>query len=292
LLFTEYKKRGEVRIKRFLIRRGFKIYPPFYFFLVVSIAIHWYQTHSFHSLNLLLSELFYVQSYFPGIWIHTWSLAVEEHFYILLSVLVFLAVKYKNLGKTTRVITFLAALIVLSFAMRTWISWPHRNDASFGFVQSHLRADGIIIGVLISYLYHFTHFSSHFWKNKYLYLTLGVALIVPGFVFKGGSFFMNTWGLTLVNLGFGIFTLLAINTPVFEYRWNSAISSVVAFIGIHSYSIYLWHVNLLHFTEKFFPQPSVLSSLIFLVTSVLVGAFFSVTIEKPFLRLRDRWVKL
>jgi peptidoglycan/LPS O-acetylase OafA/YrhL len=66
----------------------------------------------------------------------------------------------------------------------------------------------------------------------------------------------------------------------------------VAFIGIHSYSIYLWHVNLLHFTEKIFQQPSVLSSLIFLVTSVLVGAFFSVTIEKPFLRLRDRWVKL
>lgn len=74
---------------------------------------------------------------------------------------------------------------------------------------------------------------------------------------------MNTWGLTLVNLGFGIFILLANNTPVFEYRWNSAISSVVAFIGIHSYSIYLWHVNLLHFTEKIFPQPSVLNSFIF-----------------------------
>ena len=35
LLFNEYKKIGKVKIGRFLIRRGFKIYPPFYFFVLI-----------------------------------------------------------------------------------------------------------------------------------------------------------------------------------------------------------------------------------------------------------------
>ena len=39
LLFNEYKKHGQIRLGRFLIRRGFKIYPAFYFLILVTIAI-------------------------------------------------------------------------------------------------------------------------------------------------------------------------------------------------------------------------------------------------------------
>ena len=44
LLFREYKKTGTVRIGRFLIRRGFKIYPTFYIFLIVSFIYNWSTT--------------------------------------------------------------------------------------------------------------------------------------------------------------------------------------------------------------------------------------------------------
>ena len=83
LLFTEFKSAGQIRVGRFLIRRGFKIYPPFYALTALTVAIK-----LLHDGNLrvseLLSDLFYLQSYIPGLWDHTWSLAVEEHFYLAL----------------------------------------------------------------------------------------------------------------------------------------------------------------------------------------------------------------
>jgi len=292
LLFKEYKKRGTVNIKRFLIRRGFKIYPPFYFFVLFTLSFHWYETHSMYPLGKILSELLYVQSYFPRIWIHTWSLAVEEHFYLALSVFIFLVVKYQSIGKKNFIIVFLTSLIVLSFAMRYYVSYPHRNNAVFGFVQTHLRADGILIGVLVSYLFHFTNFNQFFIKNKYLFFLIAIALIIPAFIFKGGSFFMNTWGLSMVNMGFGIFTLWSINTTIFEKKWNSTLSSVFAFIGVHSYSIYLWHLNALHFSEKYLDPKSITTSFVFFASSILIGSFFSIIIEKPFLKIRDRITRI
>src|SRR4029078_2606024 len=39
LLFSEYKRYGKINPGRFLIRRGFKIYPSFYFFILMTIAL-------------------------------------------------------------------------------------------------------------------------------------------------------------------------------------------------------------------------------------------------------------
>ncbi len=288
LLFKEYKKRNKVNINRFLIRRGFKIYPPFYFFALFTLAFHWYETQSMYPIGKILSELLYVQSYFPRIWIHTWSLAVEEHFYLVLSAFIFIAFKFGAIGKKNFMIAFLSSLIVLSFAMRFYVSYPHRDDAIFGFVQTHLRADGILIGVLISYLYHFTNFNAFFKKYMKLFLIIGILLIIPGFIYKGGGYFMNTWGLSLVNIGFGIFTLWSVNSSIFLNKWISVPVSLVAFIGLHSYSIYLWHLNALHIAEKYLDPKALSTSLVFFASSILIGSFFSIVVEKPFLRIRDR----
>lgn len=121
-----------------------------------------------------------------------------------------------------------------------------------------------------------------------LFLLIGIALIIPGFIFKGGGFFMNTWGLSMVNIGFGIFTLWSVNTMIFERKWNAAISSIFTFIGVHSYSIYLWHINALHFSEKYLDPKALTTSMVFFASSILIGSFFSIIIEKPFLKMRDR----
>jgi peptidoglycan/LPS O-acetylase OafA/YrhL len=95
LLFAEYKKRGSIDFKRFFIRRGLKIYPAFYFLLIITFA---YQVrfHQVGPLSRYLSEIFYVQNYGDLIWGHTWSLAVEEHFYILLPLFFLLLIRYSS----------------------------------------------------------------------------------------------------------------------------------------------------------------------------------------------------
>jgi peptidoglycan/LPS O-acetylase OafA/YrhL len=83
LLFSEYKRNGRIGMRRFFIRRGMKIYPAFYVMLLTTFIVAGaYGVHV--PLAPWLREIFFVQNYKHAIWRHTWSLAVEEHFYIML----------------------------------------------------------------------------------------------------------------------------------------------------------------------------------------------------------------
>ena len=86
LLFREYQKHQSISSLRFLLRRGLKIYPAFYFFIAVTIGTFLIQ-HTLPHLKSIIAEVFFLQNYGPAIWNHTWSLAVEEHFYLFLLVL-------------------------------------------------------------------------------------------------------------------------------------------------------------------------------------------------------------
>ena len=106
LLFVEYKKHGNIRGKLFLIRRGFKIYPLFYFsiFLTVIFLLFLPNMYLFpDSRRLFLNhngiltgfviEAFFLQSYLFGYWGHHWSLSVEEFFYFSLVLFLYYLVK-------------------------------------------------------------------------------------------------------------------------------------------------------------------------------------------------------
>lgn len=292
LLFHEYKKKGSLNIKRFLIRRGFKIYPPFYIFLAFSILLNYWQTGNIFPFKDILVELLYLQSYFSHIWAHTWSLAVEEHFYLGLALLSYIAYKTKALTKKQLVVGTLIFMLVASFFMRVYVSYPHRMEPFFAFMQTHLRSDGILFGVLASYLYHFTGFYQKFQKRNWLWLILGIALTIPGFVSHGGSYFMNTWGLTSVNFGFGIITLCSLKSVEIPLdilkKISRPIIALLTLIGKHSYSIYLWHIlfrNLVNDHIHFHPF---YNTYIFVAMSLTGGILLSYLIEKPFLKLRER----
>src|SRR5688572_30062087 len=69
LLFREFQSTGEIKPMRFLIRRGFKIYPPFYFFLAFTVAkaflvfLSGIEGNKGFNLKALLAEIFFVQNY-------------------------------------------------------------------------------------------------------------------------------------------------------------------------------------------------------------------------------------
>src|SRR5262249_41464929 len=84
LLFAEWRATGRLNPGRFVIRRMFKIWPSYYFFLGILVAI---TMRAGWDHRILLPFFLHMQNYWGDIGAiapHTWSLAVEEHFYILL----------------------------------------------------------------------------------------------------------------------------------------------------------------------------------------------------------------
>ena len=99
LLFREFLKKRRVDGVRFLIRRGFKIYPAFYLFLFISFLVAGVYSPDpsvwrgwpglfVYSQSQVFGELLFLQNYLGSFWSHTWSLAVEEHFYFALVLVV------------------------------------------------------------------------------------------------------------------------------------------------------------------------------------------------------------
>ena len=83
LLFSEYIRTGDIGFRRFFIRRAMKLYPSFYL-LLLATAVYCFLRNVPFSARDLFGEATLTQNYIGSKWGHTWSLAVEEHFYVLL----------------------------------------------------------------------------------------------------------------------------------------------------------------------------------------------------------------
>ncbi|MFM6401500.1 hypothetical protein, partial [Planktothrix sp.] len=83
LLFTEYRKTETIDFNKFLVSRGIRIYIPFYLLILLTVIYNFVFNIEF-SWKSVLSELFFVQNYVEPLWNHTWYLAVDQHFYVIL----------------------------------------------------------------------------------------------------------------------------------------------------------------------------------------------------------------
>lgn len=294
LLFNEFKKTGLVNIKRFLIRRGFKIYPAFYVFLFVALITEKYWFRVNYPIQNILSEVFFMQSYFNGCFLHTWSLAIEEHFYILLSVFILASVHYKWILNKRLMIAFFGLSVLFVFLLRLQYVIIHIQEPSMHFFKTHLRIDGLLIGVMVSYYYHFSaKFNTFISKHKVsLFFTAFVFTSLP-FIFSAGSFFMLTFGLTIMQTGFGIIVALAVvfSSKLDSYRFsNLYITNTVSYIGQYSYSIYLWHLFLYKILYDFWQkEPPVI---IYFTVTIAGGICLSLLVEQTFLKIRDKYFSL
>jgi peptidoglycan/LPS O-acetylase OafA/YrhL len=283
LLFREYQKRGRVRVTRFLVRRGFKIYPAFYMFLLITAV---YGGHRDAAAGDWLAELFFFQSYHVSIWDHTWSLAIEEHFYLLLALAVFFIVRRAR-GFDV-VVPAVATIGIAALIARVLTVGVHPDPQQLHryLYPTHLRIDALSFGVLLSYWYcfHRERLTNFVVAHR---LALGIAstlALSSCVVLDIESPIMLTIGLTLLYLGFGGVLLLSL-LPARPPRRN-ALLAVAAGIGAYSYSIYLWHFAVQHASDHIANRALALA--VYFVGSFVVGIAMAKLIERPFLALRDR----
>ncbi|HEX4053246.1 MAG TPA: acyltransferase [Tepidisphaeraceae bacterium] len=299
LLFGEYQRYGRIRVGRFLVRRGFKIYPPFYVMIATFICVQaMYKNYELIPLGGTLSEVFFVQNYHMGLLDLTWTLAVEEHFYLLLPLaLVFLIWRDRGRGKPFRWLPLawlLISVAVLGARIITASLFPYSNRRNL--MPTHLRFDSLLFGVLISYYYHFFPEQTMGLARRFRWLLLvaGVAFVLPECLQNLWDFFVCTFGYSCLYIGFGLILLAGITFRLPTTGLRSIPLRVLAFVGAHSYSIYLWQMPvkwwLSGWLRQWFhlkPSPQ-LDAIVYLCGSIGVGIILSLAVEKPVLAIRDR----
>lgn len=295
ILFRQYQRTGHIQPGRFLIRRGFKIYPAFWVLTATTVAWFWFSEHKF-SLNRTLMELAFLQNYFWGLYDHTWSLAVEEHCYIGIC-LIFTLLARTGQGSANPFRWLPAIVIVTSVGVLAFRIWnvpaviPKNLMSVLGY--THLRCDTFLIGTLVGYAFYFSEgrFLAFCQRFHAACLVLGTACFIPAFYLPRTLPISFTWIFTLNAIGGALLLMGALGS-----RGKPSLgASLLATIGEHSYSIYLWHILVsktwLLIVIKIYRIPVDLISLtiLSLMTSIIAGILSSYLIEKPALKLRDRW---
>jgi peptidoglycan/LPS O-acetylase OafA/YrhL len=306
-LFFQIKNGTPISFKEFFIKRFFRILPAFWFVLAVYFIFPSFREKEalppFWKL-ITFTQNFGLNIQDFGTFSHGWSLCVEEHFYLLLPIVLLLLLRNKLFQKSYWV---LIALFVFGFAIRlyswyslylpfidydnAWLYW-HK----YIYYPTYNRLDGLLIGVSIAGIYQFM---PDLWNRLSKYgnpiLLIGL-LIITGAYFlclEQRSFYASIFGFPLVGLGYGFVVLGAVCPTCILYQYKS---KTTTFIAALSYGIYLTHKGVIHITQQLLQNFDIdinsnLSLLICIITCITAAFIMHQIIEKPFMKLRTRFIK-
>ena len=290
LLFDEHDATGTLDIRRFLIRRAFKIVPAFYLLVLVTLIYEAVRGQPFNGTHLV-HDLLFLQSYRPGEWTHAWTLAVEVHFYILLALLLGGLSTRTTSDWLKRLPGILCGVIVAVLVARLINSGLRTANFSIHreIQPTHLHLDVLAAGVLLRYLYTY-HLGALalFDRARAVWIALGLLLVYPSaFIWQPHPWWMTALIPTLNYLGFGLILFQAARLPYPQGagRWWVA---PFDYLGKHSYSIYLWHLPVMQWLVTPWVPRGPLNLLCFVVASFVIGVLFSEALEMPVLHLRNR----
>ncbi|MEM1353924.1 MAG: acyltransferase [Planctomycetota bacterium] len=300
LLMREQQQHGTVHVGRFLVRRGWKIYPPLAVFIAVMVVVNYVQ-RGYWPTDRLINQLLFIQNYRPGVQVHTWSLAVEEHAYLLIALAFGLSAtiaRRRSRAMRLRWIVWLFPVVaVLAMIGRARAASVQPFDSYLHQFPTHLRIDSLFIGVVIAYAYHYAPQATAGLIRRYrLPISIaGIALLLPAFIWPLETTpWVYSYGLATNYLGGALLLCAMLGwSPGTSWGWRWLMA-----VGRHSYSIYLWHmaayavlVGVLtgRFTGKpAWDGPYPLHLGLYVAVAIGSGVLLSWCIEVPTLKLRDR----
>jgi peptidoglycan/LPS O-acetylase OafA/YrhL len=141
LLLQEHQLRGKISLKDFYIRRAFRILPPFWLFLATVVALSKLGMFETTWANIAIAFAF-LRDYMSGDWWtgHSWSLSVEEQFYLLWPAALVLIGRRKSLWIACSLILAAPVIRVLSHLFVTGRFGP------IEFFMFHMRMDSLMFG--------------------------------------------------------------------------------------------------------------------------------------------------
>jgi peptidoglycan/LPS O-acetylase OafA/YrhL len=283
-ILIEDIEKQQFSILNFYERRARRILPLLFFVMLCCMPFAWAWlapdkmkdfSQSLVAVSLFVSNvLFWSETgYFDTAseekpLLHTWSLAVEEQYYLLFPVFLILAWRF---GKD-RVFWTVVLLASLSFLLSEW-GWRNQPTANFYLAPS--RAWELLSGSIAAFIVQ-----KYGVKNDNTFASMGLIAILYSIFFYDHTIpFPSAFALVPV-LGVVLIILFA--------GQKTIVAKLLSFrpfvgIGLISYSAYLWHQPLFAFARvKLIEEPSLLFMLALSISSLVLALFSWYVIETPF----------
>ena len=280
-------------IREFYLRRVRRIFPALFTVLAVAAVAAvalllpndlFVLRRSLAAATLFSSNLYFYRAtdYFAPPeqeqpLLHTWSLSVEEQFYLVFPVLMLLLYRYAR----RRIALVLAVITAASFALAAWMVSQERVAAAFYLLP--MRAWELGVGALLALgVVRLPRRP----PARHALSVIGVALILFAAVaYDAGTAFPGVSALPPV-LG----TALLIAAGERSLVGRVLALPPVVFVGLISYSLYLWHFPLLVFYRAYtLDQPSVRARVVLAAASLVLAVLSWRFVEQPFRRRRPSY---
>ncbi|NOV03750.1 acyltransferase family protein [Paenibacillus planticolens] len=301
MLIEERKNKNRIDLKRFWIRRIRRLLPAMLsmiaavaVFLVISnpsrlVSIQgdiWSAVTYTSNWYNIFHHVSYFESFGPPSPLgHLWSLAIEEQFYVLWPLLVIGLSRFFSPTRGKFVLLTLAGAI-LSFIAMVLLYEPG-TDPSRVYYGTDTRAFGLLIGASLAFICPSRKLlNPSFRKNRsWINVTGAIGLLVIIYMFiRTGEYDQSlyTGGMLLLSFA-SAFVIAAAASP------SGFVSKILSWkplrwIGVRSYSIYLWHYPVIVLTSPTNPNtaPSYLLQIMQFTLSIGFAALSYSFIENPF----------
>ena len=313
-MVNEQTSTGKVSFKRFFERRFFRIFPPLSFMVVVMTVYAYFivpftkaqdffiqqaraALFSYGNFFFMFRKLnYFVQSGDITFFLHTWSLGVEEQFYVALPlVLGVLALIGRRFDASRRIRIWTIGFSVLGLASAFtmygaslekfgWFTPSFRQE--FLFYSPFTRAWEFFLGLLVAIAVLRYEQGRNYLSSAIRNALSGVAVLTIIYVIvtrvDGNGSQIVACALTAVATGLLVFSLPGSKLDVQKFFGIGIFQA----IGNSSYSIYLWHwIGVSVSLDLMRPDSSIDKSI--LVAVSMIPAVFSYRyIERPFRKLR------
>ena len=258
IILKELVTTGSFSFKHFYERRVRRILPALLFVMLAFLPFAWlflipssfvdFSKSILYSLGFSSNFYFWYsgQQYGAGSgllkpFLHTWSLSVEEQFYILFPIVLLIIFKYFR--------KYLIHILILGFFISLGLAdWTSRNYPSTSFYFIHTRMWELLAGSILAY---FEITNGHRSKNKLFRLilpTIGLLLIGHSILFfKDNMFHPSFYTLSPV---LGVCLIIWFSNKS-EFVTKILSTKLFVGIGLISYSLYLWHYPIFSFYRNY-----------------------------------------
>ena len=274
----------DFNLKNFFKRRSLRIWPLYFFFLLLGFVLI-PAIATFYHINLtlppLLYYLFFINNQLPNdhvfYLVFLWTIALEEQFYLVWGILFFFFKKKALLLGLSLLSVQLVLHLIGLYTAKIDIIY-HSHSLFYYFFEFGT-------GCLLA---HFVH-KRGLKYNKNTTRIVSLLLLLESIILLSFNF-DNTPAIFLKILLICFFTQL-IYINLFQHRFNLANIPFISYLGKISYGLYVYHGLVITLMFQFIKKIDLSFTALFIITlgiTVFISSLSYQFLEKPFLKLKTR----